>query len=315
MYDWGIFKSTTYDFPLITVGNISAGGTGKSPFVGYLVTLLQKQKKVATLSRGYGRKTSGFHIVQTTDEAINVGDEPLQLKQNFPDVVVAVDADRRNGIKELSSIKVKPEVIILDDAFQHRKVKGGFQIVLTAYYNLYVNDYSLPAGDLREPISAAERADVIIVTKCPTDLSVEAQQKITEQLKPLSYQQVFFTAIAYDSFVHGNAKKIKLSEFIKQKFCLVTGIAAPKPLIDFLNTKQADFTHNNYPDHHVFSSNEINEIAKNDIILTTQKDYMRLQNEKTLMDKLFYLPISVQFLNDEAAFKEQLFDFTRSNDY
>ena len=146
-------------------------------------------------------------------------------------------------------------------------------------------------------------------------MSVEAQQKITEQLKPLSYQQVFFTAIAYDSFVHGNAQKIELSEFIKQKFCLVTGIAAPKPLVDFLNIKQADFTHNNYPDHDVFSNNDINEIAKNDIILTTQKDYMRLQNEKTLMGKLYYLPISVQFLNNETAFKEQLYDFTRSNNY
>ena len=313
MYDFGIYRSTTYSFPLITVGNISAGGTGKSPFVGYLVSLLQKEYKIAVLSRGYGRKTKDFQFVNIDSKAINVGDEPLQLKGNFPDIQVAVDGDRRNGIKQLTKLSVKPEVIILDDAFQHRKVKGGFQVVLTAYYNLYTNDYPLPAGDLREPISAAARANVIIVTKCPINLPGEEQQKITKQLKPLAHQQVFFTAITYDAFVYGleNKLKIGLSEFLKQKFCLVTGIAEPKPLVDYLNSKQAKFSHNNYPDHHVFSNKEIAEIAKNDVILTTQKDYMRLQNEKTLIDKLFYLPISVQFLNNETAFKKQLFDFVQ----
>lgn len=309
MYDWQIFKSQAYDFPLVTVGNISAGGTGKSPFVGYLVSLLQKDNKLATLSRGYGRKTSGFQIVSRENAAIDVGDEPLQLKQNYPCIQVAVDADRCNGIQQLRESLVKPEIIILDDAFQHRKVQGGFQIVLTAYYNLYVDDYPLPVGDLREPISAAARANVIIVTKCPVGLSVESQKKITKRLKPLTNQKIYFTAITYDPFVYGNEAKKELTEYIKKSFCLVTGIAEPKPLLDYLNKQSATYTHLNYPDHHVFSINEINQIAEHEMILTTQKDYMRLQNEIALKGKLFYLPIGVQFLNHEAEFKEQLFNF------
>lgn len=311
MYDWGVFKSQQYNFPLITVGNISAGGTGKSPFVGYLVSLLQKDNKLATLSRGYGRETSGFQIVKTESEAINVGDEPLQLKQNYPATQVVVDADRRNGIKQLMRAPVKPEVIILDDAFQHRKVQGGFQIVLTAYYNLYINDYPLPAGDLREPISAAARAQVIVVTKCPVDLSEESQKEIAEKLKPLPNQKVYFTAIAYDAFVYNNKSKKQLLDFIKDSFCLVTGIAEPKPLLNYLDKQNATYTHLNYPDHHVFSTKEIEQIAAHKMILTTQKDYMRLQNEASLKGKLYYLPIGVQFLANEAEFKEQLSNFVK----
>lgn len=311
MYDWRIFKSQSYNFPLVTVGNISAGGTGKSPFVGYLVWLLQKDNKLATLSRGYGRKTKGFHLVNTYSEALDVGDEPLQLKRSYPDIQVAVDADRQNGIQELMKTLVKPEIIILDDAFQHRKVQGGFQIVLTAYYNLYVNDYPLPAGDLREPISAAARAQVIVVTKCPVNLSVKEQGKITEQLNPLSHQKVYFTAIDYDVFVYNGESKKELLDFIKDSFCLVTGIAEPKPLLEYLNQQDATYSHFNYPDHHVFSAKEINQIAEHKKVLTTQKDYMRLQNETTLKGKLFYLPIGIQFLNKETEFQAQLFEFVK----
>lgn len=315
MYDWGIFKSTTYNFPIITVGNISAGGTGKSPFVGYLVSLLQKEKNIATLSRGYGRKTTGFQLVKTTSEAVNVGDEPLQLKQSYPNIEVAVDADRRNGISELSLLKVKPEVIILDDAFQHRKVKAGFQIVLTAYYNLYVNDYPLPVGDLREPISAAARAQVIMVTKCPANLSVEAQQEIERKLTPLLSQQVYFTTIIYSDFVFGHELKISLSAFLEEEFCLVTGIAEPKPLLEYLEKMKAEFSHSSYPDHHVFSDKEISQMTQCKKILTTQKDYMRLQNEESLKGKIFYLPIEIQFLNKEAVFKKQLREFVDKQVY
>jgi len=309
MYDWCVFKSRDYDFPVITVGNISAGGTGKSPFVGYLVGLLQGQKRVSMLSRGYGRKTKGFQFVKTTSIASEVGDEPLQLKQSFPKTEIAVDADRRNGIEVLCSQKIKPEVIILDDAFQHRKVKGGFQVVLTAYYNLYTNDYPLPAGDLREPVSAVERADVIIVTKCPLELSNVEQREIIAKLNPKINQKVYFTAIQYDEFVYSETLKIKLSILLKEEFCLVTGIATPKPLLEFLNKQGARYIHSNFPDHHLFSSKEIDLMALNKIILTTQKDYMRLQNETRLKGKLFYLPIGISFLNKEEDFKEQLFDF------
>ena len=307
MYDWNFFKSTSYNFPVITVGNISAGGTGKSPFVAYLISLL-KEKQLATLSRGYGRTTKGFKIVKENSKAHEIGDEPLQLKLSYPYVNVVVDEDRRNGIEQLKRIN-EPDVLILDDAFQHRKVKAGLQIILTAYYNLYSNDSSLPVGDLREPKSAAKRADVIIVTKCPGDLSKEDQLRTIKQLKPASAQKVYFTTIAYDSYVYSNETKVLLSEFLKEKFCLVTGIATPKPLLDFLQNESANFTHLNYPDHHIFSNEEINEMTKYDKVLTTQKDYMRLQHESTLFSKLFYLPIGVEFLNEEQSFKNCLFSF------
>lgn len=310
MYDWGIFKSTTYNFPLITVGNISTGGTGKSPFVIYLVNLLHTQKKTAVLSRGYGRKTKEFSFVKEDSHAVQVGDEPLQLKKKFPEITVAVDGDRRNGIEQLTKQPVKPELIILDDAFQHRKVKANFQILLTAHYNLYVNDYSLPAGNLREPISAAARANVIIVTKCPKDIPIETQNKIINKLKPLKHQTVYFTSINYNNFVYGYDTKIDLKTFLKNTFCLVTGIAEPKPLLVFLNTHGANYTHNNYPDHHVFSDTEIIAIAKNETILTTEKDFMRLQYEPNLKGKLFYLPIGISFINNELKFKEQFFEAT-----
>ena len=248
-------------------------------------------------------------MVNSTSETHSVGDEPLQLKQNYPSIQVAVDADRRNGIQQLMQVSEKPEIIILDDAFQHRKVQGGFQVLLTAYYNLYVNDYPLPAGDLREPISAATRAQVIVVTKCPVNLSVKAQQIITQKLKPLPNQQVYFTSIIYAKFVYGNNRKIVSTDFFKDEFCLVTGIAEPKPLIEYLTQKGCKFSHQNFPDHHVFLKKEIIGIATHKKILTTQKDYMRLQNEESLKGKLFYLPIEIQFLNNEADFKEQLNDF------
>ena len=311
MYDWNIFKNTEYDFPVITVGNISAGGTGKSPFVGYLISILKKNKQITTLSRGYGRKTKGFQIVNEASKAIEIGDEPLQLKRSFPEVNVIVDEDRRNGIKKICSINI-PDVLILDDAFQHRKVKGGFQVVLTAYYNLYVNDFPLPAGDLREPISAANRADVIIVTKCPVNLSKTDQLAIAKKLKPLPSQNIYFTAVVYDVNVYSKDQEFSFIKFIKEEFCLVTGIATPEPLLDYLKGKKANYTHLNYPDHHLFSGKEIDKMSSYNKILTTQKDYMRLQNEPALKGKLFYLPISIKFLNEEESFKKSLFSFVES---
>ena len=299
-YDWEILKSEAYNFPVITVGNLSAGGTGKSPFVGYLVNLLKDKKNIAVLSRGYGRSSKGFQLIEEDNLADFAGDEPLQLKQTHPKIIVAVDADRRNGINQLK--KQNPDVIILDDAFQHRKVKAGLQILLTAHYNLYSEDCMLPAGDLREPISAAARADIIIVTKCPEDLSKPLQKTIIKKLNPLPHQKVFFTSIAYAGEVFSADSKQKLDDFLKEKYCLVTGIAEPKPLVDFLKNKDAKFQHLNFPDHHNFTENEIQKIAQNGKILTTQKDFMRLQHVEDLKDKLFYLPITIKFLGQEKKF-------------
>ncbi|WP_010522150.1 tetraacyldisaccharide 4'-kinase [Aquimarina agarivorans] len=306
MYDWNIFKSQTYNFPLITVGNLSVGGTGKSPFVAYLIDILQNEKRIATLSRGYKRSTTGFQLANTNSTALEIGDEPLQFKTTYPNITVAVDAERRNGINQLRKLKPKPEVIILDDAFQHRKVTAGLQILLTTHYNLYPDDCMLPSGDLREPISAAARATIIVVTKCPLNLSDHLQQKIITKLNPLAHQSVYFTGIAYAETVHSNTSKLNLEKFTENTFCLVTGIANPTPLVNHLNELEATFVHLNFPDHHVFSDREIKKISSHQFILTTQKDFMRLKDIEILKEKLFYLPIKVKFLNNEAAFKQQI---------
>lgn len=308
MYDWGVFKSTTYNFPVITVGNLSVGGTGKSPFVMYLVNFLLPQNKIAALSRGYGRSTKTFSFVEEHQSANQVGDEPLQLKKKFPKITVAVDADRKNGIAQIEK-HLKPNVIILDDAFQHRKVTAGLQILLTPFYKLYTDDFLLPAGDLREPKSAANRADIIVVTKCPSIISAEAQEKIVQKLKPKAHQKIYFTGIKYAENVFSKFNKLALDQFLKQEFCLVTGIANPTPLVNFLKEKQANFSHKNFPDHHNFSKKEIAQLSKASFLLTTEKDYMRLKKEELLQNKLFYLPIEVRFLSKEEAFKDAISQF------
>ena len=312
MYDWGIWKSITYDFPVITIGNISVGGTGKSPFVAYLLKHFSSKYVLATLSRGYGRTTKDFQLLNETNTASEVGDEPLQFKINFPNVSIAVDADRRNGLTQLKKLKPTIEGIILDDAFQHRKVKGGLQIVLTPYYKLYAEDFSLPAGDLREPKSAANRADIIVVTKCPLDIPKEERKEIQYKLNLASHQQLFFVGIRYSEFVKSVTEQLSFLEFNKEPFTLVTGIANPKPLVDFLNKKRADFKHENFKDHHNFTEEELHKLASYDKILTTEKDFMRLKSETRLSNKLFYLPIEISFLEDESIFLSRIAAFLKS---
>lgn len=311
MYDWRIWKSTAYKFPVITVGNISVGGTGKSPFVAYLLCQFSSKYNLATLSRGYGRTTKGFQLLKIDHLANEVGDEPLQFKTNYPRVTVAVDADRRNGISRLKREQHNLNAIILDDAFQHRKVKGGLQIVLTPYYKLYINDMLLPAGDLREPKSAADRANIIVVTKCPLDISVEERFKITESLSVSKDQQLFFTGIEYAKQVFGSSP-ISLETFLTEQFDLVTGIANPQPLIDFLKNRKANFKHHYFKDHHNFSKEEVYDLSTKNRILTTEKDFMRLKNYKLLKGKLYYLPIQIVFLDAEKEFLEQVNHFLDS---
>ena len=210
LYDKGIFKSSSFNIPIIAVGNLSVGGTGKTPQIEYLIRLLSDNYKVAVLSRGYKRTTEGFILADENASASSIGDEPFQFYSKFPNIQVAVDANRKSGIENLLQLPNKPDVVLLDDAFQHRKVKAGFYILLTAYDDLFCDDYILPFGNLREPSSGKKRADMIIVTKCPKDLSELAQQKIKEKLKVK--QQVFFTTIQYDDFVFGNDSQLLVSE-------------------------------------------------------------------------------------------------------
>ena len=304
LYDRSILSSETYDLPVIGVGNLNMGGTGKSPMIEYLLKMLHRDYKSATLSRGYKRESSGFQLVEVDSLAKRVGDEPLQFKNKFPDVTVAVDANRREGIAELQ--KFSPDVILLDDAFQHRKVKAGFYILLTAYEDLYIDDLLLPAGNLRESSSSANRADVIVVTKCPEDLSSEEMQGIRKKLKPEAHQEVYFTAISYSGKVFSRVDTIPIREISASEFCLVTGIANPMPLIDFLKTRDIDLEHFRFPDHNNFSDKEINELeAQPKRILTTEKDFMRLKDRIT-NKPLYYLPIEVKFLNGERDFNKRI---------
>lgn len=306
LYDVGLLKSTHFKTPTIVVGNLSLGGTGKTPQIEYLIDLLKNNCKIAVLSRGYKRKSNGFLIADSTISAEIIGDEPFQIHLKFPEAIVCVDANRTNGITKLEELENPPQVILLDDAFQHRKVRGGFNILLTTYDNLYVNDTMLPTGDLREKASGANRAQAIIVTKCPADISETAQKEITKKLHPKTNQQVFFTAISYDTRLKGDSK-LDLSELADFQILLLTGIANPKPLTDYLKSKKLNFKHLKYPDHHHFSLNELGEInsayeslsATNKIILTTEKDYVRIFGK---LKNLHYLSIKTTFIARKNEF-------------
>ncbi|MAT90793.1 MAG: tetraacyldisaccharide 4'-kinase [Flavobacteriaceae bacterium] len=300
-YDLDWLSSTSYDLPVICVGNLSVGGTGKSPMIAYLISFLQEDFKVAVLSRGYKRKTSGFREVNTTSTAEEVGDEPLQCKQNFPEVTVAVCADRRTGIEQL---RTKADVILLDDAFQHRKVKASLNMVLTPFNDLYIDDLMLPTGNLREPISGIRRADIVVVTKCPHKVPYAKLQEIQYKLQLRPEQLLFFSKIGYDLNIYSTTESLPLHYLQDKHFTLVTGIANPQPLVDFLEQEAFSFTHWNFPDHHSFSASEIKKIAQEELILTTEKDYMRLQG-KVSKYALYYLPIKTVILNEQEQYFQE----------
>jgi len=300
-YDIGIFKSKSYLTRTICVGNLSLGGTGKTPMTEFLIRSLIPRYKVAMLSRGYKRKSSGFVLAGRTITVEDIGDEPFQIFRKFPEITVAVDANRRNGIAYLEE-EIKPDVIVLDDAFQHRKVKPSYTILLTTYENLYVDDWYLPTGDLRDAKYAAQRANCIVVTKCPESLSKDEQVRIEKRLKPQPHQTVLFAYLSYDEQIFGADKKVSLSFFKDRELTLVTGIADPKPLVSYLNMKAISFDHLAYKDHHFFTNNELEFLRKKRYILTTEKDYVRLKND---LDNLYYIPVSHAFLNNGAVVLEQ----------
>ncbi|NUY80984.1 tetraacyldisaccharide 4'-kinase [Flavobacterium sp. MAH-1] len=299
-YDIGIFKSAAFDVPVIAVGNLSVGGTGKSPQIEYLLRLLIPNYKVATLSRGYKRKSRGFVLADENSDAQILGDEPFQFHRKFPEVAVAVDADRVNGITKLLEL-AKPDVILLDDAFQHRKVKAGFYILLTTFHELYIDDFLLPTGNLRESRRGAKRADIIVVTKCPKDLSQQQQNAIRMKMRLESHQQLFFSFIDYDDFVFSDTDKINIDIIRNKKKVLIAGIAKPKPFFEHLKSK--DDVILEFSDHHHFSESEISEIVKKangNPIVTTEKDYVRLKGRK--LENLFYLPIKSAFVSGSYDF-------------
>lgn len=310
LYSTGTFKSESFTTPVIAVGNLSTGGTGKTPQTEYLIRLLSPLYKVAVLSRGYGRKSAGYVLADATATAQTLGDEPYQFFSKFKDINVAVDANRVEGITNLLALTPPPQVIVLDDAYQHRRVKAGFYILLTAYGDLYADDFILPAGNLRESRNGAKRAGVIVVTKCPSDISAAEQQTIIKQLKPAAGQQVFFTCIAYDNAVYsGSGAQLEVAEIINTPKVLVAGIAKPKPFFDHVKGNQDIIK--TYPDHHDFTDAEIatlSTLAKSQNIITTEKDYVRLKG-RLPADRLFYLPIKSRFINGGAIFDKTILDY------
>lgn len=308
LFDSKVFSSKSYSFPVICVGNLNVGGTGKSPMVEYLIDLLKENHRIAILSRGYKRKSTGFHLLTGRENSNEVGDEPLQFKTKFMKTTVAVDEDRQHGISELCNLKPAPEVVLLDDAFQHRKVIAGLTILLTAYDDLYVEDFLLPMGGLREPKIGAERADIIVVTKCPPGISLKNRDKIKRKLKPKAGQTVYFSSIAYDDMVSNGTSARKLLDL--GSFTLVTGIAKPAPLIEFLKERKLDFRHLAFSDHHHFTGPELKKFRQCGTVLTTEKDYMRLK-DKLPKEQLYYLPIKTKIVDNAAGFDGEIRDFVK----
>ncbi|WP_255485174.1 tetraacyldisaccharide 4'-kinase [Mucilaginibacter sp. X5P1] len=324
-YDAGIFKSYSADVRVISVGNLDVGGAGKSPMTEYLIRLFKDDHKLATLSRGYGRATKGFIVkesrvesqesgkrssVPTADSPLTIarqiGDEPGQFVQKFPDITVAVCEARVEGVTQLQS---EHDLIILDDAYQHRALKPGLSILLFDYNRVNEPHLLLPAGNLREPFSGRKRADVIIISKCPEILSADEQAAIIKRIRPFEYQQVFFTSIAYQPLHNLEDKAADVTIKPDTTVFLLTGIANANPLIRYIEKSTSHIIHHNYPDHHRFSLKNISKLAgefsactsKNKLIITTEKDAQRLVEHELLplvkQLPVLVIPIGVNFLN------------------
>ena len=310
LYDLGVFSSKSYDLPVIAVGNLSAGGTGKTPQTEYLIRLLKDTYKIAVLSRGYKRSSKGFVLANDIVTASELGDESFQLYSKFPEISVAVCEDRQSGIENLFS-NCHPEIILLDDAFQHRKVNAGFYILLTAYDDLFADDFILPLGNLRESTIGKKRANIVVVTKCPSNITEGNKEEVKAKLNV--NVPVFFTSIDYDSNVMGAENSLLVSNIISKEKVIVAGIAKPKYFIDYLNSGNDKVMI--YPDHHNFSENEIltlNELSQDKILVTTEKDFMRLKG-KVNADNLYYLPIQSKFVSDKEKFDTLVLNWVKNH--
>ena len=300
LYDTGIISRYVAPIPTIVVGNLVTGGTGKTPIVDFLLQHFSQKKELGLLSRGYGRKSKGFLAVSSNASSNEVGDEPLMLSQNHPTVFVAVCENRPKGIVQMLEKNPALEVIFLDDAFQHLSLQPTYNIVLTTFDRPWFSDTLLPIGNLREPVTAAQQADVIVVTKCPSSIDEVTKNSYKMKLGLAPHQKLFFTTFKYDSHVRG-VNEIPLEEFIKTPFVLITGIANPSLLVDFLKLQGADFIHLSYPDHHNFSKKEITSIKDmHQPILTTEKDAVRLATYK--IKKCYTIAVGIKFIDNEKAF-------------
>ena len=334
LFDMNILKSRSFSVPVISVGNITVGGTGKTPHVEYLVRLLKDLLRVAVLSRGYKRKSSGFVIADNKSTVRDIGDEPYQMKMKFPNITVAVDKKRVRGIERLTSGENGglADVILLDDAFQHRYVKPGINIMLVDYHRLIIYDQLLPAGRLREPVKSKDRADIVIITKCPRDLKPMEYRVITKAMNLYPYQQLFFSTHEFEPLrpafprIQKNKETQELSDRLAGKnVLLLTGIASPEQMLNDLKPLAQQVTPLAFSDHHDFSPKDIecvNDTFKDlpapKIIITTEKDETRLLQAEGLSDEvkksLFVLPVRIKFmLNQEETFNQSIIGYVRKN--
>jgi tetraacyldisaccharide 4'-kinase len=326
LFNLGILPSARFEKPVISVGNITCGGTGKTPHIEYIIKLLAPPLHVAELSRGYGRKSRGFILGSEHSNVKDIGDEPMQFLKKFPGIKVAVDERRRRGIQFLLQKHPDLDVILLDDAFQHRYVKAGISILLTDYHRLYMEDYVLPSGNLREFRSGAKRADIIIVTKTPKIFSPITRRRILEEMKPGSHQRVYFSYIRYNDPVP--AYEDEGFTFPKKvtNILLFTGIANDYPVQEHLGRLCSELVVMKYPDHHPYKEKDIDEIIKKyhdlptqkKIIITTEKDLMRLKtpelDTKLQSLPLFYLPMEVDFHGaDKESFNSEIITYVKKN--
>lgn len=287
-YDWGWLPSRVFDVPVLCIGNLSVGGSGKTPMVEWVVRHLSPESNVAVLSRGYRRKSKGFQISGPESTAAQVGDEPLQIARKFPWITVAVDANRSRGIECLMRLK-DPDLILLDDGFQHRKVRPGRSILLTAYDELYPDAYYLPTGNLRDHRSQARRADLVVVTKCPAVISPSDREEIRKKLRLQDRQQLAFASLCYQRPTDTMGEEVDWDTLEGEPFTLVTGIANPEPLVRYLEALGLPFEHLRYADHHNFTKGELEKLSERNQILTTEKDSMRLEGH---LKNYWILPVS-----------------------
>ncbi|MBF1543978.1 MAG: tetraacyldisaccharide 4'-kinase [Prevotella salivae] len=330
LFNIGLLKQHDYDIPIISVGNITVGGAGKTPHVEYLIRLLKDKVKVAVLSRGYKRKTHGYVLANDSSTVTDIGDEPYQMKQKYQDVHIAVDKKRVDGIAHITGDAETndTDVILLDDAFQHRYVKPGINILLVDYHRLIIYDKLLPAGRLREPQSGKNRADIVIITKCPKDLKPMEFRVLTKAMNLYPYQSLYFTTIEYESLTPLFAKEkstIEKEALEDKHVMLITGIASPKQIIIDLKPHVKEMTTLAFSDHHQFKSKDImkinetfNAIKGEKIIVTTEKDATRLEQLEGLSEEvkqnLYVLPIKVKFMiNQEEEFNDKIIDYVRKN--
>lgn len=305
LYDLNIIANTKFNIPTISVGNLSMGGTGKTPMVEYLLSNLLIKYKIGILSRGYKRKSNGFLKLNEYSDISVVGDEPFIIQKTFPDSNVYVCEDRVTGIQNILK-NDELDFIILDDAFQHRKLKTTLNIMLSSFSKPFYNDYIFPVGDLRESRLSYKRANIIIITKCPANLSQNEMNDIKLKINPLEDQKIFFTTISYKDILFGN-KSVNINSIINKEILLVTGIAETDSIIRYLNSRSIKFKHLEYSDHHHYSNNDINNILKlsrNSLVLTTKKDYYKLKDN---INNLLYLDIETRFLKNEDQFLKEVY--------